>query len=806
VNLCFNQPQLLVVEHHSIFNGIPILEQAQGWFEDLWNWVTKAAYGAAEQLLGFIEDFIGRWNPTTGRIEGGVLGWLWDALSNIGASILSFCQGLWNNILSTFNWLSGIVWGWVDGALKWLSDSFNWVHDRITDGVTWVANEVKTAFDGAVSDIAAAFGSAFSGIGDAISSALAPVGKAIGDAVSVIASAISNALAPVAKAISDALTGLWKGFTGVLSDIWTWLTTELPAALGAFANFIKEDVITPIFNAMNWIFQRICDTVHGFINDVANLFKGHPIADPADALGIGVELIVLSAAAGGILIGLLDAGSTEVEGCHIDLSGVKNYITRLINPSLFTGAVIGVLVGVGVRAPLRQFYRRLFRPEIPDISTATRMLWRGDIDENTFKDIAGRWGFGDPFEAAFLEMTKEVPRVGDVLSMARAEAFDDTVLLEAPTIIKDTMAKSGFSADWANRFYTTNFEPLDIARGIENFWRGNFTEDKLRKILEINHVHPMWQDSIVDIVYRPPNTRVLRMGLDAGFYSFDDLSRFMRWGGLSPDDATTAAKGMLLYRTHSDRTALRTQAIDDYVAGLDTEDTLRSKLLALQFPADVVDMWVANANYRFDRDNTVALIKVEADMYVKGYTTIDDFDAALKTLGVVDEKRPILEAQADEKKKKALKAAAVEKTRAISEATIMNAFSLGFMDLNTAITRLIDKGYTKEDATLMLQIQQTPKPLSPTEIQRRKDTINNQIAKLQIHFDYLLTTHDAQVGEWSDLITYLSGLPMPPATEIERLNLNIAKAATDKQAIITERDAEITDLQAQLALLGGAAG
>jgi len=888
VEILFYEPP-----HFSVFAGIPILEQAQGWFEGLWNWVSSAANAAASWLLDQIGTVLGRWNSSTGRIEGGILGFLWDAVSGAISGITGFLGQVWTGITSSFNWLSGVVWGWFSGALSWIGDTFNWLLARVSEGFTWVASEVTTALDGVGQSIASAF--------------------------------------------SGALSAIWDGLTGALGAVWNWLTTEVPKALAVIGGWISSNIIDPIVNGLSWIFGRISDAAREIITGVLRLFDGVGDITPDIAMYAGVGGIVLTSVSGAVMAALSDVASTKVLGCGLTFDNVGSFAVNLMNPSIFMGAVVGTLADVGISKPLLYYYNAWLRPEIPDLQTATHMLLRGYLTEEQFSTIAAKHGYNDSFIAAmrglrwqypdvgtltslntrgaipdsvhdavlhqlgydptwaasfrflakripglgdlttmllrglitedsfkenlraqgvreedvdnYLELTRARPGPGEILSMATHEAWDSEFSLAAPDYVIENLGKFGYSAEWAGRFWTSQFSPLPIAQGVENYYRGLFTKEDLTKVLEVNHVHPAWRQAFLDVVYQPPSIRILRYGLDAGFYDVDDLARIMRWTGLSPDDADKAARAFMAYQTNSIRGTLRTEALDDYVAGLDTEEELRTKLKQIGTPDNITEMWVLRAQERFTRNETTALSKISVDDYVKGLTTVEELKADLKALGLVDDRISLLVQQADGRRRKAAKTTASEKSRLVTESKLAQALDLGLVSVETYTTRLIAIGYTASDAQLLASIETTPAPLTDAEKTRRRTVVQNEIARLNRSYDLMILQIDAQTSTLSDEIqgaqttladtlnvydTELTFLADEASTaapdklpkiqehqellkarrdvavdrgnqQLTKLQDSLATAADKKQQILKNRDDQLADLNSQLATIGGVA-
>lgn len=195
------------------------LDAVQGWFDGLWNWIFQVNKGTEVSSSEWIGGFTG-WLGTLIR-EGGR--WILDgvtaflkeatvfvkeirlalqndvlpALSSLGSEVLALGQSVTTAVMAGLegvvaqlngaadtlgkgiaglvdqagktlqgvgSWLIQTIWGWVDGALRWASDSFLWLQKEVADTGAYVVGQVATAFE-----------SSFSVVGSTISGIFGPV-------------------------------------------------------------------------------------------------------------------------------------------------------------------------------------------------------------------------------------------------------------------------------------------------------------------------------------------------------------------------------------------------------------------------------------------------------------------------------------------------------------------------------------------------------------------------------------------------------------------------------------------------------
>jgi len=669
------------------------------WFHSLPSW-EDISRGFSDVWNGFVNALSNLWNGIVAAIDS-LYHSIWDALNGIG-------QWIWARLVEAIGHWDPDKQRFVGGFLGWL-----W------DAIGGVVNSVFGFFSG--------------------------FGKWLTDCFDWLHSSIVNwlvgAMEVVAKALGDGLNWVWEQ-----------LTKTIPGLLAGAASWLSENVGRPIVDALAWIFNTVSDTVSSIISTIEGLFKGHSPVTGEEALGIGILACSSVAMIGVAVAAGIDVAGINILGSGIDTVTIGRFLTEFLNPGMFMSAVVGVLIGVGIRTPLTHYYNKEFRPEILDEDDAKRMLLRGKINMDQYKDILAMRGFRDEYINGFVELTNSIPGSGDLINMVVREAFDPAVLVAAPAVFADYMKKVGFAKEWSDRYWTAHFQPIALNQAYANLHRGNWTKEEFFKLLTIADIHPMWHDDIYAVAFGPPSARELGYGYDTGKYSRDDIAKFRRYGGLSPEDAEKAADAMVAYRTETEREALRREALSDYIAGLDTEGTLRSKLQSIGGNPDMIDLWVSRAKYREDRDAILELIKIVEDQYTKRILTEPELRQELSGLGLKQERIELRVATLNAKKSKAQKEETASAKLKLSEAKLTKAWELGLVGDVVFLSSLVERGYTEEDAQLILDIQRTPLPVTIEEVERRRNTILSKEKKVNRRYDLMLGRLDDQLALLGDEI------------------------------------------------------
>lgn len=656
----------------------------------------------------------------------------WDdivrGLSDVWNGFVDALGDLWTNIVRAFDDLYHSVCEFLFGIA-------DWIYARLLEVVGHWDPEKNRFVDGFLGWL----WDTMAGTLDFVFGLFSGFGKWLTDCFdwlhSEVVGWLTGAMEIVGKAVGDGLQALW-----------TWLSTEIPQFLGGAASFLNEHMIAPILGSLQWVFDRLSDAVAGLVSDIENLFKGHSPITGEEALTLGILASVTAAISGGTMTALIDIASTRVLATGLNLQSLGNFVTQLINPQMFIGAVLGVLVGVGIKAPLTHHYNKWFRPSIPAVREAQEMLWRGKISEDQFRDVLAMTGYRDTYEEGFVEISHRIPPSPDLVTMVVREAFVPEMVIEAPGVFAEYLTKSGYSKEWADRYWTAHFTPIALRQAYDNLWRGYWDKDDFMHALHIADIHPMWREDIYNVAFRPPGVRELGYGYDTGMYSVDDIVKYRRMGGLSPEDAEKAGLSMVAYRTEAERGALRREAIYDYTEGLDTEETLREKLEAIGGRPEIIDLWVSRAKYRTDRDIKHDLIKVVKDQAIKGLIPEVQMREDLVTLGVVSERIEVHVLEVRTRRSRAVAAVTAEKKRKLTEAKMAKAWELGLLGDEEYVSRLVDRDYTEEDARLLLEVLRTPLPITDEEVERRRKSIDAKIRRVQRQYEKSIANLDKRSG------------------------------------------------------------
>lgn len=239
--------------------------------------------------------------------------------------------------------------------------------------------------------------------------------------------------------------------------------------------------------------------------------------------------------------------------------------------------------------------------EYPPFDQTTELYWRGEIDDETWV----RWLRRRAMPGACLEklrvLRELIPPPADLVTMVVREAFLPEMVTPAPEVFAEYMAKKGFNKEWSDRYWTMHWVPIPLAQAYANLWRGYWTKDDFMFALRIADIHPRWREDIYNVAFRPPSIREMGYGYDMGVYTRDDIVRYRKWGGLSPEDAEKAADALIEYRVSAETEAVRREYLYLYAMERITREEFENALREYKTPEAAIPLWIARGDLRKKR-------------------------------------------------------------------------------------------------------------------------------------------------------------------------------------------------------------
>jgi hypothetical protein len=357
----------------------------------------------------------------------------------------------------------------------------------------------------------------------------------------------------------------------------------------------------------------------------------------------------------------------------------------------------------------------------PDVGTAMALLRRGDIDEATFYYWMTRQQIAPEDTEVMLKLKDVIPPIQDLIRFAVREAYGDhSSEVQYPTMV-DIAKKMGLTEQASEWYWYAHWDRIPVNLMFANYHRGLWDKTKLERMLKIVDVHPDDRGDIINVAYGPPTVRELGYGWDVGVYTEEDIKRFRRFGGLSPEDADKAAISLVAYRTEGERNSVRTELM--YAYGLDKidEDTLFAELALLNTPAAAIDLWIERAKLYHERIKKPAMdvegrivssaealaafkLKIRDETWVREKLKALDWTADRIDVAIERAKVDMAETEAKE---------AEVKERKLTIAQIRNFYTLHLIGKEEMTVELIKIGYGAEDAEVLTEVYTAEPEVAP---------------------------------------------------------------------------------------------
>jgi TP901 family phage tail tape measure protein len=248
-------------------------EAVKGIFSSIWDGLKEyfstiigAVKGVADVFLGwFGTNWETVWNGVKTFFEG-----IWNGISSffegIWNGISTFCTTVWNGIVTN-------VTAFCTTVHDTISTIFNAVKDVVSNVWETIKNVVQVAIMFIVEVIKAAFELItvpfrfiWENCRDTIISVWETIKSAVQTAINFVK---DNIITPVMNAISTTISTVWNA----IQTTFTTVINAIKSAVQTAWNFMKDNVITPVMNAISTTISTVWNTIKTTFTTVINAIK-----------------------------------------------------------------------------------------------------------------------------------------------------------------------------------------------------------------------------------------------------------------------------------------------------------------------------------------------------------------------------------------------------------------------------------------------------------------------------------------------------------------------------------------------------
>jgi len=248
--------------------------------------------------------------------------------------------------------------------------------------------------------------------------------------------------------------------------------------------------------------------------------------------------------------------------------------------------------------------------------------WRkGYLSDTEFTNKLLALGYSREDINIFINQTKVLPSVSDLIRMAVREAFSENVVRrfgydqDFPTEILEHTRKLGLSDDWVRRYWFAHWELPSPTAGYEMLHRLRpnrskvvFTKDDLETLLRVADYPPKFREALIAISYNPITRVDIRRMYKLGVIDAQEVKERYMDLGYTEEDAKLLAEFTVKYESGS------SEDKDDEIKGISeslakrlyqkkliTRDEYKTRLLELKYPSDIAERIIKLA----DEENRV---------------------------------------------------------------------------------------------------------------------------------------------------------------------------------------------------------
>lgn len=248
-------------------------EAVKGIFSSVWDGLKEyfstiigAVKGVADVFLGwFGTNWETVWNGVKTFFEG-----IWNGISSffegIWNGISTFCTTVWNGIVTN-------VTAFCTTVHDTISTIFNAVKDVVSNVWETIKNVVQVAIMFIVEVIKAAFELItvpfrfiWENCRDTIISVWETIKSAVQTAINFVK---DNIITPVMNAISTTITTVWN----TIKTTFTTVINAIKSAVQTAWNFMKDSVITPVMNGIKTVITTVWNAIKTAVQTVVNAIK-----------------------------------------------------------------------------------------------------------------------------------------------------------------------------------------------------------------------------------------------------------------------------------------------------------------------------------------------------------------------------------------------------------------------------------------------------------------------------------------------------------------------------------------------------
>jgi len=284
--------------------------------------------------------------------------------------------------------------------------------------------------------------------------------------------------------------------------------------------------------------------------------------------------------------------------------------------------------------------------------------WRRQIrvasDKPDYFDDLRDQGWSEDRIELLKKVTEYYPSPSDLILFAVREVYTPEIvekygmMEDLPKKFLEEAKKAGLPEEQAKNYWAAHWVLPSLGQGYEMLHRGIIDEEDLMTLMRTQDIMPYWRDKLMKISYRPLTRVDVRRMHKLGVLDEEGVKRAYMDLGYDEEKAELMTEFTIKYnedspeqeKTEEDkrreelRGLTRSVIISRYKKGSIDQETARSYLRDIGLSDEVIDFYIAQADYELEEEKEEAYITQYRKMFVNGIIDYNLCSDLLDDLGI----------------------------------------------------------------------------------------------------------------------------------------------------------------------------
>lgn len=296
--------------------------------------------------------------------------------------------------------------------------------------------------------------------------------------------------------------------------------------------------------------------------------------------------------------------------------------------------------------------------------TASELVFanfRKIIDDNEYERQMHRHGYSDDSLAAFKEVSRFFPSVGDLVTFAVREVYTPEIRTEYgldadwPEQFGTEAAKAGLPEEQARNFWAAHWKLPSIQMGYEMMHRKVISPDQLKTLLKTQDIMPFWREPLMEISYRTLTRVDVRRMYRLDVLDPDGVKDAYLDQGYNEENADRMTEFTIRYETQEEKTLTKGEILKAFRRHVFGVEEAIEWLVGIKYSQEIAELHIMVEESSMVQADTDEAIDLLVDQYVDGQIDKAKLEDELGMLELPAGQYTNILWKADRKKQRAVK-------------------------------------------------------------------------------------------------------------------------------------------------------